>query len=54
MHDIHTPIFKAIVAVAAMQVECPLDELATRFDVHSSEIAEWEKQLRAKIGEIFD
>jgi len=54
MQDIHTPIFKAIVAVAAVQVECPLDELAIRFDVHSSEIAQWERQLRAKMDEIFD
>jgi transposase len=42
---IHTPPFKAKVALAALKGDRTANELAGQFDVHSTLIHAWKKQL---------
>lgn len=49
----HSPAFKAKVALAALEGEATLNELAQRFDVHANQIAEWRRQLVARAAEAF-
>jgi transposase-like protein len=41
----HTAAFKAKVAVAALKDDKTLAELAEKFDIHASQIAQWRAQL---------
>ena len=41
----HSPAFKAKVALAAVQGEATLAELAQRFDVHPHQVGQWREQL---------
>jgi transposase len=41
----HSPAFKAKVAVAAIEGEKTLAELAQQFDVHPNQITQWRAQL---------
>lgn len=41
----HSPAFKAQVALAAVQGEATLAELAQRFDVHPHQVGQWRAQL---------
>ena len=49
----HSPAFKAKVALAALKDEATLTELATRFDVHASQIMQWKTQLVAQAAAVF-
>lgn len=50
----HGAVFKAKVALEAIKGEQTLVELASRFQVHPNQIAEWKKQLQDRASEIFD
>jgi len=50
----HSPLFKAKVALAALEGEATLTELAERFDVHANQIAQWRSQLVARAAELFN
>jgi len=41
----HTAAFKANVALAALEGDNTLAELAEKFDVHGNQITQWETQL---------
>lgn len=41
----HTPAFKAKVALATLNGEKTLAELAQQFDVHAHQITQWRSQL---------
>lgn len=50
----HSPAFKAKVALAAVQGDRTLAELAQHFDVHPNQITQWKRQLVEGATETFD
>jgi transposase-like protein len=49
----HSAAFKAKVALAAIEGNATLAELAQRFDVHPNQITEWRRQLVANAADAF-
>ena len=49
----HGPAFKAKVALAAVQGEEAIAQLASRFDVHPSQIHAWKRALVEGASELF-
>ena len=49
----HSPVFKAKVALAALEGSETLAQLADRFDLHAHQIAQWKNQLVARAAEVF-
>ena len=49
----HAPAFKAKVALAALQGDRTLAELAQQYDVHPNQITQWKTQLQARAGDLF-
>ncbi len=50
----HTAAFKAKVALAAIETDQTIAELAKRFDVHPNTVVRWKIELLERAGEIFD
>jgi transposase-like protein len=49
----HTPAFKAKVALAAVEGDRTLAQLAEQFDVHPNQIALWKAQLESGAADVF-
>ena len=49
----HSPEFKAKVALAAIQRDLTMAELAKKFDVHTNQITDWKKQLLSNAQDVF-
>jgi transposase-like protein len=49
----HTPAFKAKVALAAINGEKTLGELAQQYDVHANQITTWKSHLVSSAADIF-
>ncbi len=49
----HSPVFKAKVALAALEGTETLSQLAERFDLHAHQIAQWRTQLVKRAAEVF-
>lgn len=50
---LHSPAFKAKVALAAMAGDKTLAELAQQFEVHPNQITEWKRQLGERAADVF-
>jgi transposase-like protein len=47
------PEFKAQVALEALQGERTLNEIASAYDLHPNQLAQWKKQLLDQVPQIF-
>ena len=50
----HTAAFKAKVALAAVKGDKTVAEIAQRFEVHPTQVAEWRRQLLERAADAFD
>ena len=49
----HTPAFKAKVALAAIQGDRTLAQIAEQFDVHPNQVTSWKAQLEGGAANVF-
>ena len=50
----HSPTFKSKVALAAIEGDKTISELAQQFDVHTNQITKWKSQLLDNADAVFD
>lgn len=50
----HSPAFKARVALEALKGEQTVAELASRFQVHPSQVQAWKKALQQGVATVFE
>ena len=50
----HSAAFKAKVALAAVQGDATIAQLAQRFDLHPNQITQWKTQLLERAVEVFE
>ena len=50
----HSPAFKAKVAMAALQEDKTLAQLASQYDVHVNQIQTWRNQLKQNMVSLFE
>ena len=53
MRKHYSPEFKAKVAMEALQEQKTLAELASEYEIHTTQIINWKKELLAKAPELF-
>ena len=53
MRKSYTAEFKAKVALEAVKGDKPLSELASKYDVHPSQVTQWKKDLLSNLPDIF-
>ena len=49
----HSGAFKAKVALEAIKAERTLNELASHFEIHSSQVVQWKQRLLAGAADVF-
>lgn len=49
----HSPAFKAKVAMEAVKAERTLNELASQFELHPTQVVQWKKRLVEGASELF-
>ena len=50
----HSPPCKAAIALAAIQGELTITELAQKFDVHANQITQWKTQMLERAADVFE
>ena len=50
----HSPGFKARVAMEAQQGSKPIDEIASDNEIHPVQVSQWKKELQERMAEIFE
>jgi transposase-like protein len=49
----HSPDLKAKVGLEALQGIEPVDEIASRYEVHPVQVSQWKKQAVERLPEVF-
>ena len=50
----YSPEFKAKIALIALAETMTVSEICTKFEVHSSQVANWKKELQERSKELFE
>ncbi len=50
----HSPEFKARVALEALKEIKPIHQIASENEVYPAQVAQWKKELKARIAELFE
>jgi len=50
----HSPEFKARVALEALKELKPIHQIASENEVYPAQVAQWKKELKARMAELFE
>ena len=50
----HSPEFKARVALEALKEIKPIHQIASEHEVYPAQVAQWKKELKARMAELFE